>query len=72
MNQPSSKEHGLRPLPTIIYPTLKNGFTLKCYKGHEAESFMETDYALSMIQALPTLCKLMPVHLIIAEYSFLR
>lgn len=66
------KEHGLRPLPSLFYPNLKEGFTLKCYKLHEAESFAEIDYALAMIQALPTICELIPVHLVFAERSFLR
>ena len=35
---PCEQEHALRPLPTVEYPDLKGGVTLKCTKKQQAVS----------------------------------
>ncbi|THH06482.1 hypothetical protein EW145_g4060 [Phellinidium pouzarii] len=68
----NNKEHGLRSLPTMFYPEDKTGFTTKCYKLHESAAFSSDEDSLKLARTLPELCKVLPVHLVYAENSFLR
>ena len=59
------QEHGLRDLPTAVYPDRKEGVTLCCTRDQEAVSYTYGgEEGIAAIDRLEELCKVIPVHVI--------
>ncbi|KIP03772.1 hypothetical protein PHLGIDRAFT_110421 [Phlebiopsis gigantea 11061_1 CR5-6] len=57
-------EHGLRELPTAMYPDKTSGVTLKCHKLQQAATLSERQTNIRAYDYLASFCQLQPVHAI--------
>ncbi|KAH8107505.1 Alpha/beta hydrolase fold-1 [Phellopilus nigrolimitatus] len=64
------EEHGLRPLPTLLYPDLKaGGLTLSCTKLQESDAYANADEPRRTLESLPALTRVLPVHVVFGAES---
>ncbi|KAI0648725.1 alpha/beta-hydrolase [Trametes meyenii] len=62
-------EHGLRDLPTAIYPDRKEGVTLAAARAQEAGGYSHHEDAFAAMERLRHICPAMPVHTVFGEYN---
>ncbi|KAJ3930534.1 MAG: Alpha/beta hydrolase fold-1 [Lentinula lateritia] len=56
-------ETGLRPLPTLNYPDVKDGVTLKCTRDQETATYRDTHGWVTMYRGLPSYASRVRIHI---------
>ncbi|KAI0353720.1 alpha/beta-hydrolase [Trametes cingulata] len=62
-------EHGLRDLPTALYPDKREGVTLAAARAQEAGGYSHHEDAFAAMERLREVCPAIPVHCVFGEVN---